>query len=51
MGKVLYIGTGEPDTGQSALGIFQEKTAGGIFISKDNECREKADEINSVGGE
>lgn len=49
MGKVLYIVIGEPDTGQSALGIFQEETAGCLFVFEDNERCEKADEINSVG--
>ncbi len=48
-GKVLYVGAGEPVTGQSALGIFQEKAAGCIFIFKDYKCCEKTDEINSVG--
>lgn len=48
LGKIFYVSVGEPDTGQSALGIFQEKTAGCIFIFKDNKFRKKSDEINCV---
>lgn len=38
LGKIFHRTAGEPDTGQSVMGIFQEETAGYIFILKDNEC-------------
>ncbi len=41
LGKIFYVGTGAPDTGGSALGIFKEKTAGGISIREDNKCCKK----------
>ena len=51
LGKIFYRAAGEPDTGESVMGIFKEETARCIFILKDKECRKKADEINRVGGE